>query len=85
MYPSNLPVRNYFSSICQPFWTFAILQLHAEAGKGQFELVLGHTVCTHSADNLVYAREVIKAVARKHGLLATFLPKYALSFLINDG
>ncbi|GAV85734.1 Gln-synt_C domain-containing protein/Amidohydro_2 domain-containing protein [Cephalotus follicularis] len=53
-------------------------QLHAEAGKGQFELALGHTVCTYAADNLIFTREVIKAVARKHGLLATFVPKYAL-------
>ncbi|GAB4847979.1 hypothetical protein Ancab_039399 [Ancistrocladus abbreviatus] len=53
-------------------------QLHAEAGKGQYELALGHAVCTHAADNLVFTREVIKAVARKHGLLATFVPKYTL-------
>ncbi|KAJ9181506.1 hypothetical protein P3X46_009631 [Hevea brasiliensis] len=53
-------------------------QLHAEAGKGQFEMALGHTACTCSADNLVFAREVIRAIARKHGLLATFVPKYAL-------
>ncbi|KAI3985472.1 hypothetical protein MKX01_033786 [Papaver californicum] len=54
-------------------------QMHAESGKGQFEIVTGHAVCTSAADNLVYTREVIRAVARKHGLLATFLPKYALN------
>ncbi|XP_062001966.1 protein fluG-like [Rosa rugosa] len=53
-------------------------QLHAESGKGQFEVVLGHTACQHAADNLIYTREVIRAIARKHGLLATFVPKYAL-------
>ncbi|KAL8154344.1 hypothetical protein V2J09_012104 [Rumex salicifolius] len=53
-------------------------QLHAEAGKGQFELSLGHTVCTRAADNLIFTHETIKAIARKHGLLATFMPKYAL-------
>ncbi|KAL3536217.1 hypothetical protein ACH5RR_004678 [Cinchona calisaya] len=53
-------------------------QLHAEAGNGQFEIVLGYTICTRAADNLVFTRETIRAVARKHGLLATFLPKYAL-------
>lgn len=52
--------------------------LHAEAGKGQFELVLGHSVCTNAANDLIYTRETVKAIARKHGLLATFLPKYAL-------
>ncbi|GLT92285.1 hypothetical protein SLE2022_101290 [Rubroshorea leprosula] len=53
-------------------------QLHAEAGEGQFELALGHTTCTPAADNLIFTREVVKAVARKHGLLATFVPKYDL-------
>ncbi|KAK4583073.1 hypothetical protein RGQ29_026022 [Quercus rubra] len=53
-------------------------QLHAEAGKGQFEMALGYTACTHAADKLVFTREVIRAVARKRGLLATFMPKYAL-------
>ncbi|GMH23185.1 hypothetical protein Nepgr_025028 [Nepenthes gracilis] len=53
-------------------------QFHAEVGKGQYELALGHTSCVRAADNMVFTREVIKAVSRKHGLLATFLPKYAL-------
>lgn len=53
-------------------------QLHAESGKGQFELAMGHTTCPLSADNLIYTREVIRAIARKHGLLATFVPKLAL-------
>ncbi|CAM9003651.1 unnamed protein product [Rhodiola kirilowii] len=53
-------------------------QLHAESGNGQFEIPLGHTICTKAADNLIFARETIKAVARKQGLLATFIPKYSL-------
>ncbi|PKA60855.1 hypothetical protein AXF42_Ash006490 [Apostasia shenzhenica] len=53
-------------------------QLHAEAGKGQFEIALGHSSCISAADNLIFARETIRAVARKHGLLATFVPKYFL-------
>ncbi|XVF76352.1 hypothetical protein PTKIN_Ptkin13bG0259800 [Pterospermum kingtungense] len=53
-------------------------QLHAEAGKGQFEMALGHITCTYAADNLIFTREVVRAVANKHGLLATFVPKYAL-------
>ncbi|KAL0866515.1 hypothetical protein Bca101_045633 [Brassica carinata] len=53
-------------------------QFHAESGKGQFEVSLGHTDAFHAADNLVYTREVIRSVARKHGLLATFVPKYDL-------
>ncbi|XP_075103395.1 protein fluG [Nicotiana tabacum] len=53
-------------------------QLHAEAGKGQFEIALKYTDCSRAADGLIFTREVIRAVARKHGLLATFVPKYAL-------
>ncbi|KAF4403341.1 hypothetical protein G4B88_007987 [Cannabis sativa] len=49
-------------------------QVHAESGKGQFEVVLGYGPCTLSADNLIFARETIRAIARKHGLLATFVP-----------
>lgn len=57
-------------------------QVHAESGKGQFELALGHTICNHAADSLIYAREVIKAVSRKHGLIATFVPKYELQLAL---
>ncbi|KAJ0570058.1 putative glutamine synthetase [Helianthus annuus] len=60
------------------FLNIDVEQLHAEAGNGQFEIALRYTTCTKAADNLIYAREVIRSVARKHGLLATFMPKYAL-------
>ncbi|KAK8561960.1 hypothetical protein V6N12_049015 [Hibiscus sabdariffa] len=53
-------------------------QLHAEAGKCQYEIALGHTACTYAADNLIFTRETVRAIANKHGLLATFVPKYAL-------
>ncbi|KAL8135909.1 hypothetical protein AgCh_010505 [Apium graveolens] len=53
-------------------------QLHAESGNGQYEIVTGYTACSDAADNLIFTREAIRAVARKHGLLATFVPKYAL-------
>ncbi|XP_049414775.1 uncharacterized protein LOC125877555 [Solanum stenotomum] len=51
-------------------------QLHSEAGKGQFEIVLGYTDCGRAANNLIITHEVIKGVARKHGLLASFTPRY---------
>ncbi|CAN1275946.1 Protein fluG [Linum perenne] len=51
-------------------------QLHKEAGKGQLEIALGHSACLTSADNLVYAREAIRSVARKRGFMATFMPNY---------
>ncbi|KAI7998544.1 Glutamine synthetase [Camellia lanceoleosa] len=50
-------------------------KLHVEARKGQFELALGYTLCSNAADNLIFTREVVRSVARKHGLVATFMPK----------
>lgn len=45
-------------------------------------MALGHKTCTLAADNLILVREGIRAIARKHGLLATFMPKYVLSSFI---
>ncbi|KAJ6810058.1 protein fluG [Iris pallida] len=66
-------VNSALQSLC-----ISVEQLHAESGKGQFEIALAHTNCTLAADNLIFAHEVIRSVARKHGLLATFVPKYCL-------
>ncbi|XP_006662411.2 protein fluG [Oryza brachyantha] len=69
------------SSMLQEIYTslkaadIVVEQLHAESGKGQFEIALKYVLCSLAADKLIYAREIIKSVARKHGLLATFLPK----------
>ncbi|XP_047261935.1 uncharacterized protein LOC124895546 isoform X2 [Capsicum annuum] len=54
---------------------FNCMQLHSEAGKGQFEIVLGYTDCGRAANNLIITHEVAKGVARKHGLLASFTPR----------
>lgn len=51
------------------------MQLHSEAGKGQFEIVLGYVDCGREANNLISTHEVIKGIARKHGLLASFTPR----------
>nr|KJB48076.1 hypothetical protein B456_008G052500 [Gossypium raimondii] len=52
------------------------IDMHAEAGNGQYEMALGYTACTYAADNLIFMREVVRAIANKHGLLATFVPNY---------
>ncbi|TMW98611.1 hypothetical protein EJD97_003804 [Solanum chilense] len=51
-------------------------KLHSEAGKGQFEIVLGYVDCGRAANNLIITHEVIKGIARKHRLLASFTPRY---------
>ncbi|KAH7512035.1 hypothetical protein FEM48_Zijuj12G0047800 [Ziziphus jujuba var. spinosa] len=76
-YDAASPIFQEVVSVLQSL-TIDLEQLHAESGKGQYEMALGHTACTHAADNLIFSREAIKAIARKHGLLATFVPKYAL-------
>lgn len=53
-----------------------IEQLHAEGGGGQFELALQYSPCLKAADDVVLLRETVKALIQRHGLLATFLPKY---------
>ncbi|KAK4377745.1 hypothetical protein RND71_004041 [Anisodus tanguticus] len=69
------------SSILEDILTYlqtmniTVEQLHAETGKGQFEVVLGYTEAGTAVVSLIYAREVIKSVARQHGLMATFVPK----------
>ncbi|TMW96298.1 hypothetical protein EJD97_007606 [Solanum chilense] len=62
---------------CLQSLNIMIEQIHSESGKGQFEIVLGYTDAITQADNLVYTHEIIKGIARKHGLLATFMPKYS--------
>uniref|UniRef100_M1AKN4 Glutamate-ammonia ligase n=1 Tax=Solanum tuberosum TaxID=4113 RepID=M1AKN4_SOLTU len=56
--------------------SFNILVEQVKAGKGQFEIVLGYTDCGRAANNLIITHEVVKGVARKHGLLASFTPRY---------
>mmetsp|Transcript_5027 Transcript_5027/g.7648 ORF Transcript_5027/g.7648 Transcript_5027/m.7648 type:complete len:461 (+) Transcript_5027:362-1744(+) len=48
---------------------------HAESGHGQFEIVLTHSDALSACDNVTIAREIIKLVALKHGLVASFIPK----------
>ncbi|KZV15221.1 protein fluG [Dorcoceras hygrometricum] len=76
-FDAAFPVLNEIVASLQSL-KIVVEQLHAEAGNGQFEIALGYTTCEAAADNLVFTREVVRAVARKHGMLATFVPKYSL-------
>ncbi|KAL3676808.1 hypothetical protein R1sor_026756 [Riccia sorocarpa] len=53
-------------------------QFHAEAGGGQFEIILAHEPVLKAADSLLLAREAITAAAISQNLHATFLPKLNL-------
>ncbi|KNC78128.1 hypothetical protein SARC_09425 [Sphaeroforma arctica JP610] len=48
---------------------------HPEAGPGQHELTVKYTDALGAADQHIIYRETVKAVAYKHGLVATFVPK----------
>ena len=50
---------------------------HHELGIGQHEIDFAREDALTSADNLITARYTLKAVAQKHGLGVTFMPKPA--------
>jgi glutamine synthetase len=50
-------------------------QVHAESAHGQFEIATRFEIGLKSADAQVARKEAIRAVARKHNLRASFLPK----------
>lgn len=47
----------------------------SEFGPGQFEINLSHRDAARACDEMVALRRVIRAVARRHGLDATFMAK----------
>lgn len=48
---------------------------YAESGPGQFELPVRYADALRAADNQIIFRETVRAVARQHGVIASFLPK----------
>lgn len=50
--------------------------VHAEHVPGQFEVVLGHKDVLEAVQDVVLARMAVKAIARKHNLVASFVPNY---------
>ncbi|MBI2858249.1 MAG: glutamine synthetase [Chloroflexi bacterium] len=48
---------------------------HHELGAGQHEIDFARDEALRSADGLITARYTLKALAQKHGLAATFMPK----------
>ncbi len=50
-------------------------QYYAELGHGQQELSIGHAPALEAADRQVFYRETVRAVAHRHGLVASLAPK----------
>ncbi|KAL3928940.1 MAG: hypothetical protein SGBAC_012423 [Bacillariaceae sp.] len=54
--------------------------IHAESGPGQLEVVLKYTTDpVEMADRVILAQETVRALAKKYGYRAIFLPKYDLT------
>ena len=56
------------------------VRTHAEGGRGQMEIDLEHRPALRAADGYVYFKEVVRAVSRAHGLIASFMPKIGASW-----
>lgn len=52
-----------------------IEQVHAESAPGQYEIVTAPQDAISAAESLILRKETISAIAQKHGLVASFLPK----------
>ncbi|MEM1369662.1 MAG: glutamine synthetase family protein, partial [Cyanobacteria bacterium P01_H01_bin.15] len=53
----------------------AIEQYYPESGPGQQEISVRHREPLGAADQQIIYRETVKAIARHHGLVASFVPK----------
>lgn len=71
---SNQPVIDEITSalVAQGI---AVEQYYPESGPGQHEISTGHTHAMAAADRQIAFRETVHAVAPRHGLEASFLPK----------
>jgi glutamine synthetase len=54
---------------------FEIEASHHECAQGQHEIDFKYADALRSADNIITFRAVVKTIAKRHGLYATFLPK----------
>jgi glutamine synthetase len=52
-----------------------IQQYYPEAGPGQQEITIKYTNALKASDNQIAFRETVRAIADKHGFIASFLPK----------
>jgi glutamine synthetase len=53
----------------------SVEQIAPEYGPGQVEVNICHAPALKAADDLVTLRDAVKAIARRHGLIASFMPK----------
>lgn len=51
-----------------------VAQIHPESGRGQWEISLRPVPVVQAADSIVAVRQIIRAVASRHGMTVNFLP-----------
>lgn len=54
---------------------FQLDKIHHEAAQGQQEINFRYADALHTADNVILYKLVVKTIANKHGVKATFMPK----------
>ncbi len=78
-YDQSALMRRYdvIAEICDAMATlgWAPYQNDHEDANGQFEMNWGYDDCLVTADRHVFFKFMVKSVAEKHGLRATFMPK----------
>jgi glutamine synthetase len=52
-----------------------VQQYYPESGPGQQEITIKYTDAMGACDNQIVFRETVRAIAGKHGLISSFLPK----------
>lgn len=63
---------------------FFVEAVHHECGKNQYEINFKFDNPLNTADKVLIAKQVIKQIAKKHQLYASFMPK-PISFLAGNG
>jgi len=73
---TTIDYRNEVSSILEDYFGFKIEKHHHEvATAGQIEINFQYGPLVETADRVIYYKFVAKNVAKKRGLIATFMPK----------
>lgn len=82
----NLKKQNALNEICELLnsQNFFIEAIHHECGKNQYEINFKFDCPLKTADKVIIAKQVIKQIAKKHHLYASFMPK-PISFLAGNG
>ncbi len=73
---TTVEYRNEVSSVLEDYFGFTIEKHHHEvATAGQLEIAFRFGTLVETADKAIYYKFVAKNVAKKHGMIATFMPK----------